>query len=110
MNMDLMTVMLQAAAPAGGGSASFLLIMMVLIFAVMYFFMIRPQQKRQKELVKFRNALEKGQKIITAGGIYGTIKEVKENYVLVEVDSNVAIRVDKNMVMKDPSDLAAQAK
>ena len=96
MNMDLMTVMLQAAAPAGGGSASFL-IMMVLIFAVMYFFMIRPQQKRQKELVKFRNALEKGQKIITAGGIYGTIKEVKENYVLVEVDSNVAIRVDKNM-------------
>jgi len=109
MNMDLMTVMLQAAAPAGGGSASFL-IMMVLIFAVMYFFMIRPQQKRQKELVKFRNALEKGQKIITAGGIYGTIKEVKENYVLVEVDSNVAIRVDKNMVMKDPSDLAAQAK
>lgn len=107
--MDLMTVMLQAAAPAGGVSASFL-IMMVLIFAVMYFFMIRPQQKRQKELVKFRNALEKGQKIITAGGIYGTIKEVKETYVLVEVDSNVAIRVDKNMVMKDPSDLAAQAK
>ena len=107
MNMDLMTVMLQAAAPAGGGSASFL---MVLIFAVMYFFMIRPQQKRQKELVKFRNALEKGRKIITAGGIYGTIKEVKETYVLVEVDSNVAIRVDKNMVMKDPSDLAAQAK
>ena len=106
MNMDLMTVMLQAAAPAGGGSASFL-IMMVLIFAVMYFFMIRPQQK---QLVKFRNALEKGQKIITAGGIYGTIKEVKETYVLVEVDSNVAIRVDKNMVMKDPSDLAAQAK
>ena len=109
MNMDLMTVMLQAAAPAGGGSASFL-IMMVLIFAVMYVFMIRPQQKRQKELVKFRNALEKGRKIITAGGIYGTIKEVKETYVLVEVDSNVAIRVDKNMVMKDPSDLAAQAK
>ena len=109
MNMDLMTVMLQAAAPAGGGSASFL-IMMVLIFAVMYFFMIRPQQKRQKELVKCRNALEKGQKIITAGGIYGTIKEVKETYVLVEVDSNVTIRVDKNMVMKEPSDLAAQAK
>ena len=108
MNMDLMTVMLQAAAPAGGGSASFLI--MVLIFAVMYFFMIRPQQTRQKDLVKFRNALEKGQKIITAGGIYGTIKEVKETYVLVEVDSNVAIRVDKNMVMKDPSDLAAQAK
>lgn len=106
--MNCMTIMLQAPA-AGGGSASFL-IMMVLIFAVMYFFMIRPQQKRQKELVKFRSALEKGQKIVTAGGIYGTIREVKEQYVLVEVDNNVTIRVDKNMVMKDPSDLAAQAK
>ena len=107
--MNMMIIMLQAQPSAAGGGMQFL-IMMVLIFAVMYFFMIRPQQKRQKELVKFRNALEKGQKIITAGGIYGTIKEVKETYVLVEVDSNVAIRVDKNMVMKDPSDLAAQAK
>lgn len=104
--MNVMTIMLQAA---GGGSAQFL-IMMVLIFGVMYFLMIRPQQKKQKELVKFRNALEKGQKIVTAGGIYGTVKEVKEGYVLVEVDSNVAIRVDKNMVMRDPSDIAIPAK
>ena len=104
--MNVMTIMLQAA---GGGSAPFL-IMMVLIFGVMYFLMIRPQQKKQKELVKFRNALEKGQKIVTAGGIYGTVKEVKEGYVLVEVDSNVAIRVDKNMVMRDPSDIATPAK
>ena len=104
--MNVMTIMLQAA---GGGSAQFL-IMMVLIFGVMYFLMIRPQQKKQKELVKFRNALEKGQKIVPAGGIYGTVKEVKEGYVLVEVDSNVAIRVDKNMVMRDPSDIATPAK
>ena len=104
--MNVMTIMLQAA---GGGSAQFL-IMMVLIFGVMYFLMIRPQQKKQKELVKFRNALEKGQKIVTAGGICGTVKEVKEGYVLVEVDSNVAIRVDKNMVMRDPSDIATPAK
>ena len=104
--MNVMTIMLQAA---GGGSAQFL-IMMVLIFGVMYFLMIRPQQKKQKELVKFRNALEKGQKIVTAGGIYGPVKEVKEGYVLVDVDSNVAIRVDKNMVMRDPSDIATPAK
>ena len=104
--MNVMTIMLQAA---GGGSAQFL-IMMVLIFGVMYFLMIRPQQKKQKELVKFRNALEKGQRIVTAGGIYGTVKEVKEGYVMVEVDSNVAIRVDKNMVMRDPSDIATPAK
>jgi preprotein translocase subunit YajC len=106
--MNLTTIMLQA--PAAGGSGASLLIMMVLIFGVMYFLMIRPQQKKQKELVKFRNALEKGQKIVTAGGIYGTVKEVKEGYVLVEVDSNVAIRVDKNMVMRDPSDIATPAK
>ena len=52
--------------------------------------------------MKFRNALEKDKKIITAGGIYGTVKEVKDVYVLVEVDNNVTIRVDKNMVMRDP--------
>ncbi len=109
--MNLMTIMLQAApaAQGAGGSIQFL-IMMVLIFVVMYFLMIRPQQKKQKELVKFRNALEKGQKIVTAGGIYGTVKEVKEQYVLIEVDNNVTIRVDKSMVMKDSSDLASQGK
>ncbi len=82
------------------------IIMMVAIFAVMWLFMIRPQQKRQKELNNFRNSLSKGQKIITAGGIYGTIKEVKENnYVVVEIAKDVAITMDKAMVMKDPADL-----
>ena len=82
------------------------IIMMVAIFAVMWLFMIRPQQKRQKELNNFRNSLSKGQKIITAGGIYGTIKEVKENnYVVVEIAKDVAITMDKAMVMKDHADL-----
>ena len=58
---------------------------------------------RQKELVKSVTRFEKGQTIITAGGIYGTVKEVKDVYVLVEVDNNVTIRVDKNMVMRDPA-------
>ncbi|MDR2936535.1 MAG: preprotein translocase subunit YajC, partial [Rikenellaceae bacterium] len=82
------------------------IVMMVLIFAVMYFLMIRPQQKRQKELVKFRQGLQNGDKVITAGGIYGTIKEVKETYILLEVDNGVSIRVDKAMIMKDNSDIA----
>lgn len=99
------TIFLQAAGGMGGYST---IIMMVLIFAVMWFFMIRPQQKKQKELNNFRNSLQVGQRIITAGGIYGKIKEVKENYVLVEVDNNVDIRVDKNMIMKDPTDLGQQ--
>lgn len=102
-----MTIMLQAGDVAPKGNYTFL-IFMVLIFVVMWFFMIRPQQKRQKEAMKFRESLQKGMKVITAGGIYGTIKEVKETYVLLEVDSNAAIRVDKSMIMKDNSDLGQQ--
>lgn len=86
------------------------LIMMILIFVVMYFFMMRPQQKRQKEIAKFQNSLEKGTKVITQGGIYGTIREVKEGYVLLEVDNNVHIRVAKSMLVKDNSDLQTPAK
>ena len=104
--MTLNTILLQA--PQGGesgGNYSFL-IMMVLLFAVMYFFMIRPQQKRQKELNKFRNSLENGTKVVTAGGIFGTVKEVNEDSVLVEVDNGVKLRIAKSMVMRDPSDMA----
>jgi preprotein translocase subunit YajC len=105
--------LLQDVAPAtgggvgGGGNSSFL-IMMVLIFVVMYFFMIRPQQKRQKELKKFRASLEKGTKVVTVGGIYGTVSEIKDNYVLVEVDNNVRLRFDRSSVLKDATDLAVQ--
>ena len=107
--MNFATMIYLAAAPqqAQGGGLSFI-IMMVLIFVVMYFFMIRPQQKRQKELNTFRNSLEAGQKVITAGGIYGKIKEVKETSLLIEVDSNVTLRIDKNMVVADNSDLQRQ--
>ncbi len=90
------------AQPAGGMS---FWIMMILIFVVMYFFMIRPQQKRQKELMKFRQSIEKGSKVITAGGIYGTVKSVDETTVQLEVDHNVSIRVDKSSLMRDPADL-----
>lgn len=85
-----------------------MLLMMVLIIGVMYFFMIRPQQKKQKELQAFRNSLTKGDKIVTIGGIYGTIAEVKEQYLLVEVDNNVKIRVDKSSVVKDITDIQAK--
>jgi preprotein translocase subunit YajC len=73
----------------------------------MYFFMIRPQRKQQKELDNFRNGLTKGQKVVTAGGIYGVVKEVKagEPTILIEVDSNVTLRVDKNMVVADNAQL-----
>lgn len=99
-----MVIMLQEGAATGakGGSLTMIL-MMVLIFVVMWFFMIRPQQKQQKELNKFRNALEKGQKVITAGGIHGTIKEVKDASVVIAVDKDVTLEVDKAMIMRDPA-------
>ncbi len=80
-------------------------VMIVAMIAVMYFFMWRPESKRRKEMQKFRDGLKKGDKIITAGGIYGVVKEVKDNdnSLLIEVDSNVTLRVDKNMVVADAS-------
>ena len=95
--MNLLFVFLQAG---GGGDYSFL-IMMVAIFAIMYFFMIRPQNKKQKEIAKFRKNLEVGQSVVTAGGIYGKIKEIEDNTVVVEVAAGVKIKVDKNSIYAD---------
>ena len=72
------------------------------MIAIMYFFMWRPESKRRKQMQEFRQGLKKGDKIITAGGIYGTIKEVHDTNLLIEVDSNVTLRIDKNMVVAAP--------
>ena len=96
-------IILQAAgATAGqqGGSISFW-IMLLLIFVVMWLFMIRPQRKQQKQLEEMRNALKKGDKVVTAGGIYGTVADVDDRTVLVKVDGEVKIRVDKSSIQKD---------
>lgn len=81
---------------------------LVLIIVVFYFFMIRPQMKKQKEIAAFRNSLQKGDKVVTTGGIYGKILELKDNYVLLQVDDNVKIRVDKAALVKDMSDVQPQ--
>ena len=97
----LQFILLQAATAAEGApqqnSWSFW-VMMILIFVVFYFFMIRPQQKKQKELQKQRDALKKGDKVITAGGIYGIIKEVQETTFLIEVSKDTTLKVDKGSV------------
>ena len=93
------------AAQAGGanGGGMSMLIMMVALFAVMWFFMIRPQQKKQKEIQKFQNALTEGMSVVTGGGIYGTVKKVDiaAGIVEVEIAKGVTIRVDKGYVFKD---------
>ena len=79
-------------------------VMLALIFVVMWFFMIRPQRKQQKEMENFRNSLKNGDKVVTIGGIYGTIADVKDTYVLLEVDKDVKIRVNKQAIQKDYTD------
>lgn len=109
-------ILLQAAkgaAPAGdagagagamGGMSS--LIMIVALIAIFYFFMIRPQNKKQKEIRKFRDAMKKGDNVTTAGGIHGKIREVKENgTIILEIADNVKITIDKAMVYPSAQDV-----
>ncbi len=88
---------------AGGGMS--MLLMMVIIFAIMWLFMIRPQQKRQKEIQNFRNAISVGTSVVTAGGIYGVVKQIDEvdNALMVEIANGVRIKVDRNSVYASPN-------
>ncbi|WP_240509517.1 preprotein translocase subunit YajC [Geofilum rhodophaeum] len=74
------------------------------IIVIFYFFMIRPQMKRQKELRKYRESLKKGDKVITTGGIYGRVTEVKDAYVSVEIAKEVEIKIDKSAIIMDMTD------
>ena len=92
-------------APAGNPLMN--LFPLLIIFVIFYFLMIRPQQKKAKELQAAVNQLKKGDKVVTTGGIYGKIVEMKDNTVLLQVDDNVKIRVDKAALVKDLSDATA---
>ena len=102
--MNVLAIHFLQAAQGGQGGGMMMLLMLALIFVVMWLFMIRPQQKRQKELNNFRNNLQKGDKVVTVGGIYGTIVEVNDNKVMLEIDKDVKIKVDKASLVKDFSD------
>ena len=104
MNLSMITILQAQGAGQTGGSGLTMLLMLALIFVVMWLFMIRPQQKRQKELNNFRDNLKKGDKVVTVGGIYGTILEVNDNKVMLEIDKDVKIKVDKASLVKDFSD------
>ena len=104
MNTLFFPLQAQAAgqAAAGGSSMGFW-VMILLLFGVLYFFMIRPQRKQQKELETFRAGLKKGDKVVTTGGIYGTVDEVTDRTVLIKVDGDVKLRMDKNSIVRDYS-------
>ena len=92
--MVLSTILLAAA---GGGMVETLLFMVVLI-GIMYFFMIRPQQKKQKAIEKARQSLKVGDRVVTAGGIHGKIKEIKDTTFVVEVSEGVRMKFEKTSV------------
>ena len=89
---------------SGSGQSGLpMLIMMVAIFAIMWLFMIRPQQKKQQKIREFQNALKEGDKVVTGGGVYGTVKRVnaQENTIDIEVARGVVITVAKGYVFAD---------
>lgn len=104
MKLFMMPLLQAEGAGQAGGSGLTMLLMLAAVFVVMWLFMIRPQQKRQKELNSFRDSLKKGDKVVTAGGIYGTVLEVNDNKVMLEIDKDVKIKVDKASLVKDYSD------
>ena len=105
-----LTIILMAAPKGGESNQTSFFIMMALMIVVFYFFMIRPQVRKQKEMRNFRDSLKKGDKVITTGGIYGKINNISENIITIDVGNNVIIKVDKNAILKDNSDLQTQQK
>lgn len=93
--MNLNSILLQAASAGGSMSGMLMIVVMIVIF---WLFMIRPQQKKQKELKKQREAMATGDRVVTAGGIHGRIKEIKDTTILIEVAPGVGLKVDKGSV------------
>ncbi|MBO7552452.1 MAG: preprotein translocase subunit YajC [Bacteroidaceae bacterium] len=103
--MTLLNLLMLQAMGADNGMMMW--IMLIAMFAIMYFFMIRPQNKKQKEINNFRKQLQINQSVVTAGGIHGIIKEINDNDIILEIDRNVRIRIDKNSIFADASDANA---
>jgi preprotein translocase subunit YajC len=113
MQADAAIEAVETAAQQPTGVAAVLgnpLFMFVIIIAIMYFLMIRPQRKRQKEIENFRRGLQPGMEVVTSGGIYGKIKEIDGNVVVLEVAHNVNVRVDISVVFANPGAMNQEGK
>jgi len=111
MNTFLNVILMSPQADAkGGGNPYQSIFFLVAIFGIFYFFMIRPQSKRQKEIKKQREAMKQGDSVVTSGGIYGKVKDIKDTTVTVEIADKVLIKVDKNSVFATAEDAQTEAK
>ena len=88
-------ILLQAAAPGAGLNQ---LIMIGLVIVIFYFFMIRPQMKKAKLEKQFKESISKGDKVVTIGGVHGKIVEVNDKTFMIEVDTNVKLKIEKTAV------------
>jgi preprotein translocase subunit YajC len=104
-NFVYLFLMAQPAGSTGGSNPLVTFLPLILVFVVFYFFMIRPQMKKQKEMNNYRNSLQRGDKVVTTGGIYGRVIEVKDNIVMMDVGGDVKLKVDKSALLKDASDI-----
>jgi preprotein translocase subunit YajC len=110
MKINLLSIFLMSQPQGQEANPLMTFLPLILIIVVFYFFMIRPQIKKQKELKKFREELKKGDKVITIGGIYGKIADIKDNIVVLDVDNDVKLRVDKTAINLDNTGLIGQQK
>ncbi len=101
-NLSILLMQPPAGQEGGGGLLSFLPLLLIIV--VFYLFFIRPQMKRSKEQRKFRESLEKGQKVVTIGGIHGKILEVKDTFVILEVEGQNRLKVEKSAIALDTQD------
>jgi preprotein translocase subunit YajC len=104
--MDNLLNILLMTQPTEGQNPIMQFVPLVLIVVVFYFFMIRPQMKKQKDLKKFREDLKKGDKVVTTGGIYGKVLDIQETVIIMEVEGQNRLKIDKAAVVKDMSDVA----
>ena len=107
--MNILFNVLLQAAPTGNEGSYMSILLIVAMVVIFYFFMIRPQQRRQKELQRTREAMKTGDKVITAGGIHGRIKEIADTSMLIEISEGVRIRVDKASVFASSDDIQQKA-
>ncbi len=96
----LNSILLETAGGAGWSN----IVMIIALIVIFYFFLIRPQSKKQKEIKKFREGMQKGDRVTTAGGIYGKIRDIKETTILLEIADGVKITIDKGCVYPSVND------
>jgi len=106
--MNYLAHVILMTSPQPGQKPWTTFIPLILVMVVFYFFLIRPQMKRQKDLKNFRESLKKGDKIVTAGGIYGRINNISDNVITIDVGNNILLKVDKSAIVRSEVDIENQ--